>query len=471
MPASFEYLPVIVRRFVFVVQYSFISEVKQLAKLASPLLAAQLLATGMGAVDTLMSGRYHANDLAAVAVGSSIWLPLYLLISGLLIATTSMVARFHGAGDRTSLVTTVRQSLWLALAATIPCVLLLWNVRPLLDWLSVDTAFVAIAEGYLAAIAWGLPGAAIFCSLRAFTEGMGRTKPFMLCSAAAFVCNIPLNYGLINGLWGLPELGGVGCGWATALCLWLQVGLLLWFTSRANNYDGVSLWGGWEWPHWSTIRRVARLGLPISLAVFAEVSIFSAIALLLAPLGTLVVASHQIALSVSHLIFMIPLSLSQAITIRVGYFLGRQEQARANFVVRAGVISAGLVALSTMSLILTFRHSIVSWYSPDVQVQAVAAGLFVWMAVYQFPDQIQIASNACLRAYQDTRVPLMLILLSYWGVAIPLGITLARTDWLVQPLAAEGFWIALVVGLSLTAVLLGGRLLSISRRPISVKNS
>lgn len=447
-------------------QYRFVAELKQLIRLASPLLAAQLLATGMGVVDTLMSGRYHANDLAAVAVGSSIWLPLYLLISGLLIATTSMVARYNGSGDHRALVATVQQSVWLALAAAVPCILLLLNVGVVLDWLAVDPAFADIAGDYLAAVALGLPGAAIFNSLRAFTEGMGRTMPYMISSAAAFVLNIPLNYGLIYGNWGLPELGGAGCGWATALCLWVQTALLFWFTSRPAVYDGLRLFHQWQRPHWPTIKRVARLGLPIALAVFAEVSIFSAIALLLAPLGALVVASHQIALSVSHLIFMCPLSLSQAITIRVGYILGRGDQAYANFIARTGVICAGLLAISTMTLILAFRHTIVAWYTPDPEVQAAAAVLFVWMAIYQFPDQIQVASNACLRAYQDSRIPLLLILFSYWGVAIPLGFVLARSDWLGPPMAAKGFWIGLVAGLSLTAVMLSGRLLRIARRPL-----
>lgn len=445
---------------------SFFSEFKHLWRLASPLLAAQLLSTGLGAVDTLMAGRYSANDLAAVAIGSGLWLPVYLLISGLLIATTSMVARFHGASDGDAIVTTVQQSIWLSLAVAAPCIVLLLNIDFVLGWLAVDEAFAGITKAYLVAVAFGLPGAAVFSSLRSFTEGMGRTKPFMISSLVAFLINIPLNYGLIYGRWGLPELGGAGCGWATTVSMWAQVVVLYWFISRADRYGGIKLFRRVQGPNWQNIRKIARLGFPISLAVFAEVSIFSAIALLLAPLGALVVASHQIALSVSHLIFMLPLSLSQAITIRVGYFLGRKQQDMANFVVRTGILSSGLLALSTMTLILSFRHTIVSWYTTDVELQAVAAGLFVWMAIYQFPDQIQIASNASLRAYQDTRKPLTMILLSYWGVAIPLGISLARTDWWGQPLAAEGFWIALVVGLSLTAVLLSGRLIRIARRPV-----
>ncbi len=442
-------------------------EFRHLVKLAAPLLAAQLLVTGTSTVDTIMAGNYHANDLAGVAIGSSVWMPLYLFISGLLIATTSMVARFHGAEDSASIINTVHQSIWLAMGVSIVCMLILFNADILLGWMSVDTEFAVITDGYLNALAFGVPGAVLFGCMRAFTEGMGRTKPFMISSALAFLLNIPLNYALIYGKWGFPELGGVGCGWATAFSMWFQVLVLGWFVSRQHRYDNVALLRGWQKPDIVIIKRIADLGFPIALAVFAEVSIFSMVALLLAPLGATTVAGHQIALSASHLIFIFPLSLSQAVTIRVGYYLGRQQQSRANFVSRTGIGAAGVMALVSLSLILLFRDAVVGLYTQDTAVQAVALSLFLWMAIYQFPDHLQIAANASLRAYQDSRIPLMLILLCYWGIALPLGYVLAHTDWLMPPQGAQGFWMALVVGLTGTAILLGGRLLAISRRPLA----
>jgi MATE family, multidrug efflux pump len=442
-------------------------EFRHIVKLAAPLLAAQLLVTGTSTVDTIMAGNYHANDLAGVAIGNSVWLPLYLLVSGLLIATTSMVARFHGAEDAKSIIVTVHQSVWLALAVSIVCMMILFNADILLAWMQVEDDFAIITDGYLDAMAFGVPGAVLFGCLRSFTEGMGRTKPFMISSALAFLINIPMNYALIYGQWGFPELGGVGCGWATAFSMWLQVFVLGWFVSRERRYDNVALLRGWQWPDMAKIKDIASLGLPIALAVFAEVSIFSMIALLLAPVGAVMVAGHQIALSASHLSFIFPLSLSQALTIRVGYYLGRKQQQRANLVARTGIITAGLMALISLSLLLLTRETIVGFYTQDAAVQAVAFSLFLWMAIYQFPDHIQIAANASLRAYQDSRIPLMLILVSYWGIAIPLGYTLARTDWLLPAQGAQGFWMALVVGLTATGVLLGWRLLTVAARPVT----
>lgn len=446
----------------------FLNELKYLIRLATPLLAAQLLTTATGVVDTLMAGRYNSNDLAAVAIGNSFWLPLFLLITGLLIATTSMVARYHGASNPKAIKTAVQQSVWLSLSLSGFCVLALLNAGTLLGWMSVSSDFADIAERYLIAISFGFPAMALSSSMRSFTEGMGQTKPYMVGALVAFLANIPLNYGLINGLWGLPELGGEGCGWATSASMWLQA-LVLWgYTSQAKQYQGIQLFAEWQAPNLSEILKIARLGFPIAFAVFAEVSIFSTIALLLAPLGAVVVAGHQIALTTSHLIFMVPLSLSQAITIRVGYFLGQNQQRLANFVVRVGISSSIGLALITASSILLARDTIIGWYTNDPVVQAGATVLFFWMAIYQIPDQIQISTNASLRAYQDSRIPMVMILLAYWGIAIPVGFILARTTLLVgQPLAAEGFWIGLLLGLSVTAICLSGRLLLVARRPVN----
>lgn len=443
-------------------------ELKALIQLATPLLVAQSLTTATGVVDAMMSGHYSASALAAVAVGNSLWLPMFLLISGMMIATTTMVARFHGARNKSAIVTTVQQSLWLALMLSALTVLLLRNSEALLSWVGVSAETLPIADGYLSAVSWGMPAVAIFNGLRGFTEGMGRTRPFMLSSLLAFLVNIPLNYALIYGVWGFPELGAVGCGWATAMSFWLQAIILLAVTSSAKHYEDIQLFKNWLGPNIAEISKVLKLGGPIALAAFAEVTIFSMIALLVARLGTTVMAGHQIALSASHLIFMLPLALSQAVTIRVGYFLGQLNQARANQIVKVGLCAALLLALSTMSSILLFRTAIIDGYTDNSAVFQVALPLFFWMALYQIPDHLQIISNAALRAYHDTRLPMALILFAYWGIALPLGYTLGLTGFISeQPLSATGFWMGLAVGLSVACCLLLCRLRLITRRDIA----
>lgn len=447
----------------------FWSELKQLNRLATPLLTAQLLSTGTGTVDTIMAGNYSATDLAAVAVGASLWMPLSMILAGLMIAVTSMVARLHGAGNPERIAPVVQQGIWLGLGVSLLALLILrFGAGGLLALFGVETAVAGISEDYLAAVALGMPAAAIFHGMRSYCEGMGQTRPYMISCLLAFLLNIPLNYGFIYGHWGLPALGGVGCGWATACVMWLQVLVLSRFVANPVRFAGVRLFAAWQSPQWTQLRQVARLGLPIAMGVFAEITIFAAIALLLAPMGAVMVAGHQIALSVSHLIFMIPLSMSQAITIRVGHLLGRGQQQDANYVVRVSMIYALLVASLTMLFILLARAGIAALYTSNTEVIAVAMPLFILMAIYQFPDQIQIYSNAALRAYHDTHVPLRFILLSYWGVCLPLGFVLARTDWLVAPMGAAGFWTGLVVGLVCSSVLLGRRLHRTMRKPLLV---
>ena len=444
-------------------------ELKSLIRLATPLLVAQSLTTGTGVVDAMMSGHYSAKALAAVAVGNSLWLPLYLLIAGMLIATTTMVARFHGAKQPHNIVTAVQQSIWLALLLSLVTVLLLRNSEALLIVAGVEPDILPIADGYLTAFSWGMPAAAIFNGLRGYSEGMGRTRPYMLSSLIAFLINIPMNYALIYGAWGFPELGAVGCGWATAISFWVQVLILLGFTLSKTRFDGIDLYARWQAPLLSEISKITRLGTPIALAAFAEVTIFSLIALLVARLGTEIIAGHQIALSASHMIFMLPLALSQAVTIKVGFYLGQGNQGRANQIVAVGLFSALLLSMSTMSAILLFRETVISWYTQDATVTLIALSLFFWMAIYQLPDHLQIIGNASLRAYHDTRFPMLLILIAYWGICLPIGYYLGLTNLLSpQPLAAEGFWIGLAIGLSTACCFLLPRLWIISQRPLTI---
>lgn len=444
----------------------FIPEARSLIRLALPLLAAQTLTTATGVVDAMMSGQYSSKALAAVAIGNSLWLPVYLLIAGLLIGSTAMVSRFYGAKSKSDIVSTVQQSIWLALFLAVPSMLLLQNSGYLLDLLNVGPEVYNYAEGYLWAFSWGMPAIAIFNGLRAFTEGMGKTRPYMISSLIAFLANIPMNYALIYGHWGAPELGAVGCGWATALSLWLQAILLFLFTRSPDRYDGIQLYRGWQLPQFDWIRRVGRLGWPIALGAFAEVTIFSTIALLIARLDPSVVAGHQVALSSSHLIFMLPLSLAQAVTIRVGNKLGAGDQQDANRTALVGLGCAVILAMITSSFILSLRGVIIGFYTSDAAVVMVAMSLFFWMACYQLPDHLQIVANSTLRAYHDTRIPMTLILLAYWGVCLPLGYSLALTTLFTEsPMEAEGFWLALFIGLTVSCVLLLSRLRVIVKRP------
>ena len=442
------------------------TEVSSLLKLATPIIIAQLANTAMGFVDTVMAGRVSPQDLAAVALGNSIWVPVFLLMTGILLATTPKVAQRFGAGVHNEIGPLVRQALWLALAVGIAAAVLLWNAQAVLRVMNVDPALIDPAMGYLRAVACGFPAVALYHVLRCFSDGLGHTRPSMVIGLLGLALNIPLNYIFIYGKFGIPAMGGVGCGWATGLVMGFMFLSMLWWVKWAPFYQPSKIFSHFEWPHWPVLKRLLSVGLPIGIAVFAESSIFAVIALLIGGLGATVVAGHQIALNFSSMVFMIPYSLGMAATVRVGQALGRGEPREARFAAGVSMGAALAYACLSASLMLLLREQIAQIYTPDRAVIAVATTLIVYSALFQFSDAIQVTAAGALRGYQDTRMTMILTLFAYWGIGLPVGYALGLTDWLGEPSGPSGLWQGLVVGLTCAAVMLTIRLSGSARKRI-----
>ena len=442
------------------------TELRALLALAIPIIIAQLAHTAMGFVDTVMAGRVSPRDLAAVALGNSLLVPVFLLMTGVLLATTPKVAQRFGAGNHSEIGPLVRQALWLALAVGLLCAVALWNAEPVLHWMQVDDELIEPAMGYLRAVACGFPAVALYHVLRCFSDGLGHTRPTMVLGLLGLLLNIPLNYIFIYGKLGLPAMGGVGCGWATALVMAaMLLGMLVW-VAWAPYYQSSELLRRFDWPQGSVIRRLLSVGLPIGVSIFAEASIFSVIALLIGGLGATVVAGHQIALNFSSMVFMIPYSLGMAATVRVGQALGRREPREARFAAGVAMATALAYACLSASGMLWLRTDIAEIYTPDLAVIGVAGSLLIYSAFFQFSDAIQVTAAGALRGYQDTRVTMLITLLAYWGIGLPVGYSLGLYDWLGEPSGPKGLWQGLVVGLTCAALLLGIRLARSARRHI-----
>jgi multidrug resistance protein, MATE family len=442
------------------------TEFCSLLKLATPIIIAQLANTAMGFVDTVMAGRVSPQDLAAVALGNSIWVPVFLLMTGILLATTPKVAQRFGSGAHNEIGPLVRQALWLALAVGIAAAVLLWNAQIVLRVMNVDPALIDPAMGYLRAVACGFPAVALYHVLRCYSDGLGHTRPSMVIGLLGLALNIPLNYIFIYGKLGLPAMGGVGCGWATGLVMAFMFLSMLWWVKWAPFYQPSKIFSHFEWPQWPVLKRLLSVGTPIGIAVFAEASIFSVIALLIGGLGATVVAGHQIALNFSSMVFMIPYSLGMAATVRVGQALGRGEPREARFAAGVSMGVALAYACLSASLMLLLREQIAQIYTPDRAVISVATALIVYSALFQFSDAIQVTAAGALRGYQDTRVTMILTLFAYWGIGLPIGYALGLTDWLGEPSGPSGLWQGLVVGLTCAAVMLAIRLSRSARKRI-----
>jgi MATE family multidrug resistance protein len=442
------------------------TELCSLMKLATPIIIAQLANTAMGFVDTVMAGRVSPQDLAAVALGNSIWIPVFLLMTGILLATTPKVAQRFGSGAHMEIGPLVRQALWLAMALGIAAAVILWNAKIVLVVMNVDPTLIEPAMGYLRAVACGFPAVALYHVLRCFSDGLGHTRPSMVIGLMGLALNIPLNYIFIYGKLGLPAMGGVGCGWATGLVMVFMFLSMLGWVKWAPFYTPSAIFSHFEWPQWPVQKRLLSVGLPIGIAVFAESSIFAVIALLIGGLGATVVAGHQIALNFSSMIFMIPYSLSMAATVRVGQALGRGEPREARFAAGVSMAAALAYACLSASLMLLLSTEIAQIYTPDTAVIAVATTLLVYTALFQFSDAIQVTAAGALRGYQDTRVTMVLTLFAYWGIGLPVGYALGLTDWLGAPSGPSGLWQGLVVGLTCAAVMLAVRLAGSARKRI-----
>lgn len=439
-------------------------ELRALLYLAGPIMAAQLATTGMSFVDVSMAGQYSALDLSAIALGSSIWVPVYLFVRGVLIAITPTVAHLYGAGKRCEIGGQVRQGLWIAVLMSLLCLAIIEQADGLLRLLQVEPLMAAKTTDYLKALAFGIPAICLFQALVCYCEGMGQTKPGMVLSFMALVLNIPLNYVFIYGKFGLPELGGVGCGYTTSICLWLMFLAMAGYTFFSKEHRKVGLYKQWDFPKAGVINSQLKLGLPIGMAIFSEASIFSVVALVIGKLGANVVAGHQIALNVSSLAFMIPLSLSIGLTIRVGQALGAGETEQAQFSSYVGIATTLVTATFTASVMLFLPGAVTAVYTQNPEVALLAGELLVYAALFQYADGVQVAANGALRGYKDTRIPMMLIIFACWGVALPLGYILGLTNWIVEPMGPHGLWIGLLTALTVCAALLAARLRFIIKR-------
>lgn len=442
------------------------AEWRVLLKLAVPIIIAQLANTAMGFVDTVMAGRVSPNDLAAVALGNSVWLPIFLLMSGILLATTAKVSHAFGRGAELEMGYLVRQALWLGLALGCGLGVLLWNAQPLMEAMGIDPILIKPAMGYLRAVACGFPFVAIYLVFRCYSDALGLTRPSMVIGILGLLLNIPLNYIFINGHLGLPAMGGVGCGWATAFVMaFMMIAMFVW-VRWAPYYKSSQIFIRFQWPQSPAQKSLLALGLPIGVSIFAEASLFSVIALLIGGLGANVVAGHQVALNFSGLVFMIPYSLAMATTIRVGQALGANRPRQARFSAGVAMATGLICACVSASYMFLLREHIARIYTPDAAVLTVATSLIVYSAIFQFSDAIQVTAAGALRGYQDTRITMIITLFSYWAVGLPVGYMLGLTDQFGLAQGPAGLWQGLIVGLSCAAVMLGIRLHKIARRHI-----
>ncbi|CCQ11951.1 Multi antimicrobial extrusion protein (Na(+)/drug antiporter), MATE family of MDR efflux pumps [Pseudoalteromonas luteoviolacea B = ATCC 29581] len=436
-------------------------EAKRLLRLATPVFLAQIVLVLMTVVDTMMAGQVSAEDLAALSIAIGIWNPILFALQGILLALTGVVAHCHGANDESGIRHYFQQSVYLVLLLSAVG----FAVAPLTEMvvrhLDASHNVIQKATDYIDFVKWGMFGFLFFTVYRNVTEGVGLTKPALYISLLGLLLNIPANLIFIYGYFGLPALGSAGCGLATMLVFTFMAILQHLYSLKSKTLGSLKLFSNFQTPQTKELWYLFKLGLPICLATFFEVTLFACIPLFIADLGAIAVSGHQIAASVSTLLFMMPLSLSMAISIRVGNLCGQGHFAEVKTAISTSFLLACLIALFVATVTYLFRDAVASLYSSNTEVLALASTILALACIYQLPDALQVAANGVLRGLKYTKPITSITFISYWLIGFSLGFVLAKTDWLMQPLGAAGFWIGIIVGLSTAAVML---LISVRRR-------
>ncbi len=433
------------------------------------MLVGQLATVGMSVADVAMAGHASAQDLAGVALGSSIWGMVIVTLMGVVMSVNPIVSHHVGAQEFAQIPHVVRQALWKALGVGFLGLLVMQATVLVFDRMTLEPQVRDVAEGFVQVISFALPAFTCYRVLYGYSTSLNQTRPMMVIALVALLLNVVLNWLLIYGKFGLPRLGGVGCAWATLACVWFNLAALVWWMHRAPNYHTTWPFDRWEGPHGPEIRKLLKLGLPIGVTYFAEASAFSLVALLVADYGSAQVSAHQIALNFTSLVFMVPLSLSISLLTRVGQALGAGDPVEARFRAWTGVGAALAFGVVSALCIALLNRQIANAYTNDALIAALAAQLLVLAAVFQLSDATQVATSCAIRAYKVTRPPMVIHLIAFWGLALPLGCVLGRAPaWAPwrpdHAMAAQGFWIALIVGLTAAALGLSALLHRLSQQ-------
>ena len=432
----------------------FARELRATATLALPLVLGHVSTGLISFVDNVIAGRHGTLTLAAVTVGTALlYLPMMVPL-GTLIALTASVSQLDGAGRRDEIGPLFRQALWLGLGLGLVMLAFLSAAPLLLDAFGIAPDIVPGATAFCHAVRWGAPALVLGFCMRYVSEGMHWTLPTMAFGFGALVALAPLGYALTFGFGPLSEMGAAGLGTASAVVMWLQMLGFAAYLWKSRRFAPLGLFSHFEPPRWASIRDLLAVGLPIGITVLMEGGLFIATALLIARLGEVPAAAHQIAINVAALCFMVPMGVAEATTVRIGRALGGNHPDGVRRAARAGyTIVLATQTCSAIALLLG-HDAIVAVYTADVAVAAMASTLLLYAAAFQFPDGIQVMSAGALRGLRDTRVPMLLALASYWGLGMPLGAWLG----LGQGRGPQGMWAGLIAGLVAAALLMAARL-------------
>ena len=426
-----------------------------------PILVTQVFMCAMTFFDTMMSGHVSPNDLVGVAIGSSIWMPVFTGLNGILLAVVPIMAQFLGANKKENVPFVVIQAIYLAVGISILVVILgSCLINPILSRMELNPLSYSIAHDFLAAISFGIMPLFVSTVLRCFIDTLGYTRITMFISMTALPINVLLNYMLIFGKFGFPQLGGVGAGWASALTYWCIAIISFCVIQHKAPFKSYQVFHSWFSLSLAAWKEQLKIGIPIGIAIFCETSIFAMITLLMSEFSEVTIAAYQVAINVAALIYMMPLSTSMALTIVVGFEVGAKRYKDAKQYGYIGIGIALLMAVAAALVLYFGNEQVAGLYTENMDIRHLAEKFLLYAIFFQLSDAIATPVQGCLRGYKDVRITFIMAMVSYWVLGLPLGYVLAHSSGL----GAYGYWIGLIVGLAFGAVCLSIRLARVQRK-------
>ena len=441
--------------------FSIKEKINSLVMVLLPIIITQLSLVSTGFFDTVMAGNVSGIALAGVAIGVNLWMPILNGSIGIISGLTPIISQLYGAKEEEKIINVVIQGLYVATILTVLIIIgQIFVVDSIIASMNLEYEVEHTAKGFLQAISCGILPLFFAIVMRNFIDSLGKTRVTMLITILAVPFNILMNYLFIFGKCGFPELGGIGAGVGSAITYWFMAIMNIVVLLKLKPFTDYLKYQKHYKPNIQLWKEQIKIGLPIGIAIFCEVSIFAAVALFMAEYGTAVIAAHQAAITFAALVYMIPISISMALTIIIGFEVGAKRFKDAVEYTYLGIGIAVFFSVIFGLIFYAFNENIALLYTKEIAVFNLIKTFLIYAIFFQLSDAINAPIQGALRGYKDVNITLIMAIISYWIVGLPVGYILAK----LCNFGPYGYWLGLIGGLAVSAVALSFRLKLIQKQ-------
>ncbi|XBC40850.1 MAG: MATE family efflux transporter [Buchnera aphidicola (Nurudea yanoniella)] len=443
----------------------YLKEIKILLKVTIPIMLAQMSQMSMGFINSIMIKSLNHSDIAAISIGTSIWYPIILFGHGLLLSIIPIISYMNGSGKIKEISEQIKNAYWLATFISIIIMTILWNVHYIINLISnINPIIEKKITNYIKVLLWSTPGYLYFQVIQNKFEGFIKPKPAMIVGILGLLLNIIISYLLIYKKLSLFKSHNIGCALSIIIVYWFMF-IMMKIITKNNilKQKNFAFKNTQYLPNIEIIKNLFKIGYPIALSLFFEVALFTLITLLIASLDITQIIAHQIVLNISSFIFIIPLSIGTATSIRIGFYLGQKNFKKiSTIIISAQIVGFVLSTIISISIIF-FCKNIINLYTIENNIINYTKEIILISAAYQIFDFFQIIGNGILRSYKDTRMIFIITFISYWILGFPIGYILALTNIITPKMGAIGFWIGIFFALISSSLMTLFRIISLHK--------